>query len=92
MGVTTLNHRYRTVDRKHRTKVLFEVMGNSCRAHRQRAEMSIMGLASACGVDKATIERFEDGRSCPPLLMSDIAEALDISLDDLAPVGWEKDT
>jgi transcriptional regulator with XRE-family HTH domain len=63
-------------------------MGQRFKQLRERAGLSQAELARATGIPKASIQGWEQGRRTPLLdAAARIAEALDVSLDDLAGIG-----
>jgi transcriptional regulator with XRE-family HTH domain len=66
-------------------------VGNRVRARRVAAGISLEKLARMCGgIHANSIRGLEDGFALSPLLLVDVADALDCTLDDLVPVDWEK--
>jgi transcriptional regulator with XRE-family HTH domain len=63
-------------------------MGQRFKDLRERAGLSQAELARATGIPKASIQGWEQGRRTPLLdAAAKVAEALDVSLDDLAGIG-----
>lgn len=79
-----------TVNRRHDeiAKCTFNAtVGRCIRTHRVAANMSQRELAEAVGVSASVIQNFEAGAApCPLFTAANIAEALDCTIDDLAPV------
>ena len=69
-------------------KSAFDSMVGSCvRTHRLAAGMTIARLARESGVSEALLQKVETGATpCPFFLARNIAELVDCTLDDLAPV------
>lgn len=78
-----------TAKRKYRRQVLFASIGEAIRAHRERVDLSRAALGRACGVDEKSIEQAENGISVDVLLLVDIADHLDLQVDNFISVGWE---
>jgi transcriptional regulator with XRE-family HTH domain len=63
-------------------------MGKSFKRLREAAGLSQAQLARKCGVPVGSYQQWEQGRRTPLLDAAvRIAEALDVSLDDLAGIG-----
>lgn len=68
-------------------KILFHArVGESIRAARLEAGKSVRVFAELVGISANTLERIEDGITpCPLYVLAQIAEALDVTLDELVP-------
>lgn len=65
----------------------YENVGTTIRGLRKAAQVSQRQLSEAIGASESTLANIESGRSMPSFwTASQIAEALDCTLDDLAPV------
>jgi len=68
-------------------KILFHArVGESIRAARLEAGKSVRVFAELVGISANTLERIEQGITpCPLYTLACIAEALDVTLDELVP-------
>lgn len=64
----------------------YNTVGEAIRMARHDGGMSAEVLAREAGVGLTTIQHAEEGTSCSLLLAAKIAEALDITIDELVPV------
>jgi transcriptional regulator with XRE-family HTH domain len=63
-------------------------MGKRFKQLREAAGLSQTALANLCGVPLRSYQQWEQGRRTPLLdAAAKVAEALDVSLDDLAGIG-----
>ncbi len=72
------------VDRVKKDK-FYAVVGEAIRKARAAAGVSQRKLAAAATISLSTLVHAEDGMSCSLLVLSQIAEALDTTLDELVP-------
>lgn len=63
------------------------------RIHQIRDEQGLgrTELAKRCGFNESTIVNAETGASCSLYVLAKLAEALDVTLDDLVPIDALKD-
>jgi transcriptional regulator with XRE-family HTH domain len=62
-------------------------VGEAIRAHRQRAKMTTDGLALASKVSHSTLKHAEEGHGVSLLVVAQLAEAMDCTIDDLVPIA-----
>lgn len=61
-------------------------MGRACKTAREARGLSIRELSEMSGLSHGTIGRIEHGGGCSAWVLSRLADALDETLDGLAPV------
>ena len=61
-------------------------VGELIRQNREDRGLSVRELAAKCGVSHSTVSNAEIGQACSFLTAVRIAEALELTVDDLAPV------
>lgn len=64
----------------------YVVVGEAIRAARMHAGMSISMLSKACGLNQNTLGHIEDGSTCSLFIIAKVAEALDMTIDELVPL------
>ncbi len=64
----------------------YATVGNSIRLHRQRSDMTIDGLAKAANISRYTLNTAESGQSVSAFVLTKLAHALDVTVDDLIPL------
>jgi len=61
-------------------------VGDRIKATRMASGASLRVMAEALGISSGTLNRIEDGITpCPLYVLAQIAEALDVTLDELVP-------
>jgi transcriptional regulator with XRE-family HTH domain len=65
---------------------LLMTIGEKVRKMREARSWSVPQLAKSIGVSPRAIYAAEEGRTCSVLLFVLLAEALDVTLDDLVPL------
>lgn len=61
------------------------VVGDKIRAERHKADKSLAAVALETGLSMSTVESAEEGLGVSAFALALIAEALDVSLDELVP-------
>lgn len=65
----------------------YATVGEAIRAHRQRSNFTVEGLAVAAKITRNSLFQAEDGLSVSLITLARIAHALDVTLDDLVPIA-----
>ena len=83
--------RRQSMGRGYRCTVMLSAVGDRVKALRSAAGMTQKELAAQAHSTQRMIAAAETGRTASLLLLVDIAAALDCTLDDLCPVGWDSE-
>ncbi len=74
------------IDHHNRKDIFHQSVGERLREVREQHGWSIAKLAKACGVGHSTVYNAEIGHSYSFLLAALVAQALDVTMDDLTPI------
>ncbi len=69
---------------------LYAAVGARIACYREEAGLSQAQLGERIGVSKAQLGKIEDGQGCPLHVLVALADAYDVTLDDLVPVLIER--
>ncbi len=68
---------------------LYAAVGVRLAAFREGANMTLTVLAQRTGLSKSQLSKIEDGQACPLHVLVALADAYDVTLDELVPVLTE---